>query len=131
MIESRCLGENRTPLLNIVKFIGNSDYRQEVKKRRKCKKFIDRIMLFCLYFDKIVIRTIEEPMSTLEIKDLYIRVEEKEILKGVNLTINTTRFAPSWDQMEQGNQHFLLLRLWVTLILKSHKAKFCLTVLMY
>lgn len=29
------LGENRTPLLNIVKFIGNSDYRQEVKKRRK------------------------------------------------------------------------------------------------
>lgn len=29
------LGENRTPLLNIVKFIGNSDYRQEVKKKRK------------------------------------------------------------------------------------------------
>lgn len=29
------LGENRTPLLNIVKFIGNSEYRQEVKKRRK------------------------------------------------------------------------------------------------
>ena len=28
-------------------------------------------------------------MSTLEIKDLYVRVEEKEILKGVNLTINT------------------------------------------
>lgn len=25
-------------------------------------------------------------MSTLEIKDLYVRVEEKEILKGVNLT---------------------------------------------
>src|SRR5574341_40702 len=29
------LGENRTPLLNLVKFIGNSDYRQEVKKKRK------------------------------------------------------------------------------------------------
>ncbi|MDD3016084.1 MAG: MraY family glycosyltransferase [Lactococcus chungangensis] len=29
------LGENRTPLLNVVKFIGNSEYRQEVKKRRK------------------------------------------------------------------------------------------------
>ncbi|MDR1606715.1 MAG: Fe-S cluster assembly ATPase SufC [Streptococcaceae bacterium] len=28
-------------------------------------------------------------MSTLEIKDLHVRVEEKEILKGVNLTINT------------------------------------------
>jgi Fe-S cluster assembly ATP-binding protein len=31
----------------------------------------------------------EEAMSTLEIKDLHVRVEEKEILKGVNLTINT------------------------------------------
>ena len=29
------LGENRTPLLNLVKFVGNSDYRQEVKKKRK------------------------------------------------------------------------------------------------
>ena len=28
-------------------------------------------------------------MSILEIKDLHVRVEEKEILKGVNLTINT------------------------------------------
>lgn len=28
-------------------------------------------------------------MSTLEIKDLHVRVEEKEILKGVNLIINT------------------------------------------
>ena len=28
-------------------------------------------------------------MSTLEIKNLYAKVEEKEILKGVNLTINT------------------------------------------
>ncbi|MDR1606716.1 MAG: undecaprenyl/decaprenyl-phosphate alpha-N-acetylglucosaminyl 1-phosphate transferase [Streptococcaceae bacterium] len=29
------LGENRTPLLNLVKFIGNSDYRQEIKRKRK------------------------------------------------------------------------------------------------
>src|SRR5574337_1271918 len=29
------LGKDRTPLLHIIKFIGNSDYRQEVKKRRK------------------------------------------------------------------------------------------------
>ena len=28
-------------------------------------------------------------MSVLEIKDLHVRIEEKEILKGVNLTINT------------------------------------------
>lgn len=28
-------------------------------------------------------------MSTLEVKNLHVRVEEKEILKGVNLTINT------------------------------------------
>lgn len=28
-------------------------------------------------------------MSTLEIKNLHVRIEEKEILKGVNLTINT------------------------------------------
>lgn len=27
--------------------------------------------------------------STLEIKDLYVSIEDKEILKGVNLTINT------------------------------------------
>ena len=28
-------------------------------------------------------------MSTLEIRDLHVRIEEREILKGVNLTINT------------------------------------------
>lgn len=28
-------------------------------------------------------------MSVLEIKDLYVRIEDKEILKGVNLTLNT------------------------------------------
>lgn len=28
-------------------------------------------------------------MATLEIKDLHVRIEEKEILKGVNLTMNT------------------------------------------
>ena len=27
--------------------------------------------------------------STLEIKDLHVSIEDKEILKGVNLTINT------------------------------------------
>lgn len=68
-------------------------------------------------------------MSTLEIKDLYVRVEEKEILKGVNLTINTNEIHAIMGPNGPGNQHFLL-RLWVTLILKSPKAKFCLTVLM-
>jgi UDP-GlcNAc:undecaprenyl-phosphate GlcNAc-1-phosphate transferase len=29
------LGENRTPLLNLVKFVGNADYRQEIKNKRK------------------------------------------------------------------------------------------------
>ena len=28
-------------------------------------------------------------MSVLEIKDLHVRIEDKEILKGVNLTLNT------------------------------------------
>ena len=27
--------------------------------------------------------------STLEIKDLHVSIEDKEILKGVNLTVNT------------------------------------------
>ena len=28
-------------------------------------------------------------MSTLEVKDLHVSVEDKEILKGINLTVNT------------------------------------------
>jgi UDP-GlcNAc:undecaprenyl-phosphate GlcNAc-1-phosphate transferase len=29
------LGENRTPLLKLVKFVGNAEYRQEIKRKRK------------------------------------------------------------------------------------------------
>ena len=47
-------------------------------------------------------------MSVLEIKDLHVSIEDKEILKGVNLTLKTGEIAAI---MEQGNQPCLPL-LW-------------------
>ena len=44
--------------------------------------------------------------STLEIKDLHVSIEDKEILKGVNLTINTGEYMQLWDQMVLVNQHY-------------------------
>ena len=35
-------------------------------------------------------------MSTLEIKDLHVEIEGKEILKGVNLTLKTGEIAANW-----------------------------------
>ena len=34
----------------------------------------------------------------IKIKDLQARVEEKEILRGINLEITRVKFTPSWDQ---------------------------------
>ena len=34
-------------------------------------------------------------MSTLEIKDLHVEIEGKEILKGVNLTLKTGEYGNS------------------------------------
>ena len=47
-------------------------------------------------------------MSTLEIKDLHVSIEDKEILKGVNLTLKT------------GEIHAIMgpLQLWGILIMK-------------
>lgn len=49
--------------------------------------------------------------STLEIKDLHVSIEDKEILKGVNLTINTGEIHAIMDQMVLVNQHYHQ-RLW-------------------
>ena len=38
-------------------------------------------------------------MSVLEIKDLHVAIDDKEILKGVNLEMKTAKSTPSWDQM--------------------------------
>ena len=65
--------------------------------------------------------------STLEIKDLHVSIEDKEILKGVNLTVNTGEVLQSWDLMVQVNQHYLL-QLWVTQVMKSLKVKYYLMV---
>ena len=41
----------------------------------------------------------------LEIKDLHVNVGEKEILKGLNLTINKGETHVIMGPMEQENQH--------------------------
>ena len=42
-------------------------------------------------------------MSTLTINDLHVSIEDKEILKGVNLTVKTGEVHQSWVQMVQVN----------------------------
>jgi len=68
------LGPHHSPLLNVLRYIGNSSYREEVRQKRKEK-------------------TKGNAMSTLEIKDLHVEIEGKEILKGVNLTLKTGEIA--------------------------------------
>ena len=48
-------------------------------------------------------------MSVLEIKDLHVEIEGKEILKGVNLTLKTGEIAAIMGQMVQVNRLFLQL----------------------
>ena len=43
-------------------------------------------------------------MSVLEIKNLHVSIEDKEILKGVNLTLKTGEIAAIMGPMEQGSQ---------------------------
>jgi Fe-S cluster assembly ATPase SufC len=42
-------------------------------------------------------------MSQLEIKDLHVSIEDKEILKGLSLNINRVRSTPLWDRTERGS----------------------------
>ena len=51
--------------------------------------------------------------STLEIKDLHVSIEDKEILKGVNLTINTDEIHAIMGPNGQVNQ-LSHLQLWYT-----------------
>ena len=60
-------------------------------------------------------------MSVLEIKNLHVSVEDKEILKGLNLTLKTgERLLLSWVLMELVNLPSQLLS-WVTQTMKSQK----------
>ena len=56
-------------------------------------------------------------MATLEIKNLHVSIEDKEILKGVNLTINTGEIHAVMGPNGTGNQHFLQL-LWVIQVMR-------------
>ncbi|VDZ11609.1 iron-sulfur cluster assembly ATPase SufC [Staphylococcus aureus] len=55
--------------------------------------------------------------STLEIKDLHVSIEDKEILKGVNLTLTLMKYMRLWDQTGQVNQLYHL-QLWDTQAMK-------------
>ncbi len=56
-------------------------------------------------------------MSTLEIKDLHVEIEGKEILKGVNLTLKTGEIAAIMGPNGTGNL-LCQLPLWETQIMK-------------
>ena len=59
-------------------------------------------------------------MSVLEIKNLHVSVEDKEILKGLNLTLKLVKLLLSWGLTELVNLPFQLLS-WVTQTMKSQK----------
>ena len=46
--------------------------------------------------------------NLLNVKDLYVDVEDKEILHGVNLSIGKGE-THVWDLMEQVSQHLAML----------------------
>lgn len=62
----------------------------------------------------------EYTMSVLEIKNLHVSVEDKEILKGLNLTLKTGELLLSWVLTELVNLPSQLLS-WVTQTMKSQK----------
>ena len=43
-------------------------------------------------------------VNMLEVKDLHVTVEGKEILKGLSLTINLVRCMPSWAPTEPASR---------------------------
>lgn len=47
--------------------------------------------------------------NLLNVKDLYVDVEDKEILHGVNLSIGKVKHMYLWDLMEQVSQHLAML----------------------
>ena len=47
--------------------------------------------------------------NLLNVKDLYVDVEDKEILHGVNLSIGKGETHVLWDLMEQVSQHLAML----------------------
>ena len=59
-------------------------------------------------------------MSVLEIKNLHVSVEDKEILKGLNLTLKTGEIAAIMVLTELVNLPSQLLS-WVTQTMKSQK----------
>ncbi len=42
---------------------------------------------------------------SLKIKGLHVQIENKEILKGVDLVINGEKFMRSWAPTERENRH--------------------------
>ncbi len=64
-------------------------------------------------------------MSVLEIKDLHVAIDDKEILKGVNLVMKTGEISSSWDPMVLVNLLYQQ-QSWAIPIMKSRKAKSCL-----
>ena len=64
-------------------------------------------------------------MSVLEIKDLHVEIEGKEILKGVNLTLKTGEIAAIMGPMVLVNRLFLPLSLEI-LTMRLPKVKSCL-----
>ena len=62
-------------------------------------------------------------MSVLEVKDLHVTVEGKEILKGVNLKMSTGEIHAIMGPNGTGNQHFLQL-LWEILLTRLQREIF-------
>ena len=66
-------------------------------------------------------------MSVLEIKDLHVEIEGKEILKGVNLTLKTGEIAAIMGPNGTGKST-LSAAIWEIQTMKLPKVKFCLMV---
>ena len=66
-------------------------------------------------------------MSTLEIKDLHVTVEGKEILKGVNLTMKTGEIHAIMGPNGTGKST-LSESIWEIRLTRLLRATFCLTV---
>lgn len=61
-------------------------------------------------------------MSTLEVKNLHVSIDGKEILKGLDLKMQTGRSMQSWAQTELGSRLYQR-RSWVTQLTRSLKVR--------